>query len=96
MGYGILQQGRDVKNQAKSAIQGASRLEDNRNNQNKAIKSAEKQTKVANATAGATTGAMAGAQAASTAGLGAASIGASALATGGIGLAAGLLLSELF
>jgi len=108
MGYGILQQGQTVKNQAKSGIRSAAKLEENRNNQNKAIQASEKQAKASNATAGATIGAMAGANMASTAAATAASGGAAATgiaglgvmgaaaATGGIGLAAGLLLSELF
>ena len=96
MSYGLLQQGRTVKSQAMSGMKNAATLEQNRNQSNENIAQADKNAKNANAMTGATTGAMIGAGAASTAGLGAASMVASGLATGGIGLAAGLLLSELF
>ena len=108
MAYGLLQQGSNVKQQAMGGMRQAAQLEQNRNQQNTAIKMQDKQAKTANATAGATTGAMIGANMAATGAATAASTGVAAtgiagmgalgagLATGGIGLAAGLLLSELF
>ena len=102
MSYGLLQQGGNVKNQAMSGIRDAAKLEQNRNLSNSAIDRQGSQAKTSNATAGATTGAMMGVRAANAAiasGSAAAGTGtllASGLASGGIGLAAGLLLSELF
>jgi hypothetical protein len=108
MGYSLVNQGQAVKNQAMSGIRDAAKMEHQRNQANKNIKMQEKSAKTANATAGATTGAMIGTSMAATGAATAATTGVAAtgiagmsalgagLATGGIGLAAGLLLSELF
>jgi predicted phage tail protein len=104
-----MQQGRSVKNQAMKGISTAAKLEQNRNLTNDGIDRAETSAKTTNATAGATTGAMIGANVGAAATVAAAVPGAAAatgvgalgalgagLATGGVGLVAGLLLSELF
>lgn len=96
MGYGLVDTGYSKKNQALQGMSQTAQSETQRNIANDNIKQAEKGQKKANAGAGASAGAAIGANMASSMGLGAASIGASALATGGIGLAAGLLFSELF
>ena len=87
MGYGLLQTGQSTKNQAMSGLQNAAQLENNRNQMNENLKSAEKQEKVSTTAAGATTGAMVGME-----------VGGSAGGPWGaaIGAAAGFLLSELF
>jgi|26BtaG_2_1085354.scaffolds.fasta_scaffold00050_57 hypothetical protein len=94
--YGLINTGASKKQQAISGLSKSASDENNRNIANKNIKQAESAQKKTNASTGAATGATIGATMASNMGLGAASIGASALASGGIGLAAGLLLSELF
>jgi uncharacterized protein YcfJ len=96
MPYGLINTGASKKQQAISGLSKSASDENNRNIANENIKQAESAQKKTNASTGAAAGATIGAQMASGMGLGAASIGASALATGGIGLAAGLLLSELF
>lgn len=96
MTYGLINAGNSKKQQAISGLRKSASDENSRNIANKNIKQAEKAQKKTNASTGASTGAVIGGQMASSMGLGAASIGASALASGGIGLAAGLLLSELF
>ena len=107
MGYSLIDQSRTVKNQAKRGLQDAAKMEQKRNLTNDGLERQESQAKAANATAGATTGAMIGASigaagtaTAATTGVaatGLAGMGAmgAGLATGGIGLAAGLLLTEL-
>lgn len=94
--YGLINTGASKKQQAISGLSKSASDENNRNIANENIKQAKIAQKKTNAGAGAATGATVGANMASGMGLGAASIGASALASGGIGLAAGLLLSELF
>ena len=94
--YGLINTGASKKQQAISGLSKSASDENNRNIANENIKQAESAQKTTNASTGAATGATIGANMASSMGLGAASIGASALASGGIGLAAGLLLSELF
>ena len=94
--YGLINTGASKKQQAISGLSKSASDENNRNIANKNIEQAESAQKKTNASTGAATGATIGATMASNMGLGAASIGASALASGGIGLAAGLLLSELF
>lgn len=96
MAYGLINTGASKKRQALSGLKQSASDENNRNIANENIKQAESAQKKTNASTGAATGATIGATMASNMGLGAASIGASALASGGIGLAAGLLLSELF
>lgn len=108
MAYGLVNAGNTKKNQALSGIGKTAQDENQRNIANDNIKQAESNQKKSNAGMGASTGAMIGAQmagsAASTAAAGGAAatgiaslgVGGAALATGGIGLAAGLLLSELF
>lgn len=96
MAYGLINTGASKKQQAISGLSKSASDENNRNIANENIKQAESAQKKTNASTGAATGATIGATMASNMGLGAASIGASALASGGIGLAAGLLLSELF
>lgn len=96
MAYGLVNAGNTKKNQALSGIGKTAQDENQRNIANDNIKQAESNQKKSNAGMGASTGAMIGANMASGMGLGAASIGLSALASGGIGLAAGLLFSELF
>ena len=94
MAYGLLNTGFNKKNQALRGLEKSASDENQRNIQNERLDQAESQAKKTNAGTGAATGAMVGANMAS--GVAGASVGLSALATGGVGLAAGLLLSELF
>lgn len=100
--YGLINTGASKKQQAISGLSKSASDENNRNIANENIKQAESAQKKSTAAAGASTGAIIGTQAASsaiaggTAAAGAGTLLASGLASGGIGLAAGLLLSELF
>lgn len=96
MGYGVINTGANVKQRALSSMQQTSQLESNRNEANKNIKAADSSAKKTNAAAGVSTGAMIGGNMATGMGLGATSVGLSALASGGVGLGVALLLSELF
>lgn len=102
MAYGLLNAGADVKGQAMQGMKSTANEENQRNIANNNIEAGEKAAKKSNASAGATTGAIAGVQAASSAAAaagmtaGTGTLIASGLATGGIGLMAGLVLSELF
>jgi hypothetical protein len=96
MSYGLINTGSNKKNLALSGFRDSAKAENQRNIANNQLEQAERAQRKTNAGMGASTGATIGATMASNMGLGAASIGASALASGGIGLAAGLLLSELF
>ena len=102
MGYGLLNSGTSTKDQALSGMEQNAQAEQQRNIANDNIEAAEDAAKKTNAATGASVGATAGVTSASTAissGAAAAGTGtllASGLATGGIGLAAGLLLTELF
>lgn len=96
MAYGLMNTGASKKNQALAGLNKTAQDENQRNIANENIEQAESAQKKSNAGMGASTGAVIGGQMASSMGLGAASIGASALASGGIGLVGALLLSELF
>lgn len=96
MSYGLMQAGNETKRQAMQGLSASAREENQRNMTNKGIKAQESAAKKTNASAGAATGATIGANLAATSGIAGASVGLSALATGGVGLAAGLILSELF
>lgn len=94
MGYGIINTGGTTKQRALSGMRQSADSEQQRNIANKNIEAADDAAKKTNAGAGLSTGAVIGANMAS--GVAGASVGLSALATGGIGLGAALLLSELF
>lgn len=101
MSYGLLNTGGSIRNQAKAGMRQSASDETNRNIANTNIEQQEKMTRKTNAGAGLATGAMIGANAASgaiaagTAAAGTGTLLASGLATGGIGLLAGLALTEL-
>ena len=96
MSYGILNTGRSTKDQAMTGLRNAAQLEQNRNLKNDQIERQEDAADASTQATAATSAATLGAGMASSAGLGTASILASGLASGGIGLVAGLLLTELF
>tara|TARA_R110002167_G_scaffold91458_1_gene246080 strand:- start:154356 stop:154679 length:324 start_codon:yes stop_codon:yes gene_type:complete len=106
MAYGLIDTGRGLKSSSMQGMKVAAEQETNRNIANTNIEQMEDSAKSTNAATGATTGAMIGAQAATTAaattaaggvatGIGAMGMVGAGMATGGIGLVAGLLLSEL-